>query len=1180
MRRAQETSDFYPTRRAGEAPPEHVIGGGVFKPDLSDTPDLPESGVTLKHVRETVRGILSALKGTATLVAVAVSAMLMAESLTGTEGELLENLPGDSTVILDAPAVKQLLQSKADAGELSSISEQFTTLEAQLPVVRATLRAASNNANGYGYRGPLSRLGVYGEAVVIRRLAITTRASGNLNTTAPLWARVVRNVDGAWVVCAQAKEPHKWDEVTPGSELAWEMKPVPGVRPPSADESVAIVWVNDPDAPAAQSGQVSWRTVSVAGGLEVALPTVPTTSSSIQSWSPRIVIDFTAVTKALTVDTSLSLTSTNPVQNRAVKASLDGKASAQFFNSSNSAYPYIENYAWNTNKLRMTLVGGNWEESEGSNDFDEAILRFQWLFQYDSTQPPLETLDVSMKDLKNLVNGGGGNTEVWKGNVGFGEQDTFFGPKKVADGEGQFLNGYPRLHNHGQDIHEVSGFSRDSRDDETVWSHRLLLPWDLAKANDTSYLMAGVVWDGQRNLFTNGDTATFVQPLLPQNSGSTQSALPYAIPCFENSPVYWKGTIIWNDGTQAISKAVQIPWARVKQDMRGPTELALKSDIPSIDSALSSTSTKPVQNKAVKTALDAKADAFTVGEGLTLEAGVLSADTPSIFTEPVKIQSGMGTGSLWIGGDVNAGTLTNNKRRLARIVVPTFEDVTKSATLLGFDSSGDSDLNVANRAYDAVSFGGSKKISNSTSPMAVSFCVTKARGSTAASDKIYPLEMDANEARFNVRPNYNGVPLATMNDLEAKDDEGETGWVSPGDWTLAVAPAEEYAVIDSSVVVWTNSVQQVIGTAQTSTFSAAAKMVSLEMLDVSQPAPTVSFACDGATITRGDNAQSALVTAEAEGLYRVSATDDSGRMRTAYLSIRAKEKSTKVENAYLADVPGTARAAANDAMLAALQTRDTSTTVQSGITAAVATGDQCFDASGAPLASAPLAPKFFCCVEPSRSWGPDAVAVAPHFAVTAAHWKPPQAKTATFRTPEGASVTVSGSWGISLVEWAQQRGYAAAEIRDANLGDIWVWQFDTGTIPEACIPYVLDRSGWEHYYHGDLSGIACYAITQNGYLSFGQLLRPDAGAYSIGLFSPRYTRADLLAALSPPACARIYGGDSGRPVMMIHEGEPVLLSTFRTAGSGPSMIKACDILDDLIKTRSGGTESLKRISAP
>lgn len=876
MKQARETSDFYPTRRAGEAPPEHVIGGG-FKPDLSDTPDLPESGVTLKHVRETVRGILSALKGTATLVAVAVSAMLMAESLTGTEGELLDNLPGDSTVILDAPAVKQLLDGKADKrhthADLQQAIDETTTFTSSDGATTMTL-PWNAEPNSYSEDGAVGVAAIYGSGL-----------------------------DGFAVTDGKGNAV---DFVVSGSNY---------------------------------------------GSIRVMVD-----SYGYGQWSRYV------LPKA--IDSSLNATSTNPVQNKVIKAALD-------------------------------------------------------------------TLQQS------------GHTEVWKANVGFGEQDTFFGPKKVADGEGQFLNGYPRLHNHGQDIHEVSGFSRDSRDDETVWSHRLLLPWELAKANDTSYLMAGVVWDGQRNLFTNGDTATFVQPLLPQNSGSTQSALPYAIPCFENSPVYWKGTIIWNDGTQSISKAVQIPWARVKQDMRGPTELALKSDIPSVDSTLSTTSTNPVQNKAVKAELDKKLalkqDQLTAGANVTLA-----------------------------------------------------EDGTISVTCPGAD----------------------------------------------------------------------------------------TGWVSPGDWTLAVTPAEVSTLVSAETVVWTNEVQQVIGTATTSTTSSAPKMVALEMLDVSQPPPEVTFVCDGATLTRSENAQSALVSAETEGLYRLSATDRSGRVRSAYLSLRAPETSTKLEEIYLADVPGTARAAANDALFAALQQRDTSVTVQSGITAAVATGDLCFDASGAPLASAPLAPKFFCCVDPSRTWGPDAVAVAPHFAVTAAHWSPAQAKTATFRTPDGASVTVSGAWGISLVEWAQQRGYAAAEIRDANLGDIWVWQFDTGTIPDACIPYVLDRSGWEHYYHGDLSGIACYAITQNGYLSFGQLLRPDAGAYSIGLFSPRYTRTDLLAALSPPACARIYGGDSGRPVMMIHEGEPVLLSTFRSAGSGPALLKACDILDDLIKTRSGGTESLKRISAP
>lgn len=135
-----------------------------------------------------------------------------------------------------------------------------------------------------------------------------------------------------------------------------------------------------------------------------------------------------------------------------------------------------------------------------------------------------------------------------------------------------------------------------------------------------------------------------------------------------------------------------------------------------------------------------------------------------IFKNVVKIQNGQGTGTLWIGGDVNANTLTNNKRHLARIVVPSYADVTKGVTLLGFDSNTDTGLNVAGKSSDIVSFGGSKKITNATSPMALAFCVAKTRGGMAASEKIYPIEMDASEARFNVPPNYNGVRLVTTDD--------------------------------------------------------------------------------------------------------------------------------------------------------------------------------------------------------------------------------------------------------------------------------------------------------------------------------------------------------------------------------------------------------------------------------
>ncbi len=187
--------------------------------------------------------------------------------------------------------------------------------------------------------------------------------------------------------------------------------------------------------------------------------------------------------------------------------------------------------------------------------------------------------------------------------------------------------------------------------------------------------------------------------------------------------------------------------------------------------------------KATTDALGTKANTVDVGNALAgkvdKEAGkgiiplndylTITTDQTATgqktFANVTKIQSGQGTGSMWIGGNVNSNNLSNNQRHLARISVPSYSDITLGHTMLGFDSSGDSDMHVANKTYDALSFGGMKKITNASSPMAIGFCVTDTRYATAANKKIYPLELDANEARFNVKPNYNGTNLALITDI-------------------------------------------------------------------------------------------------------------------------------------------------------------------------------------------------------------------------------------------------------------------------------------------------------------------------------------------------------------------------------------------------------------------------------
>lgn len=168
------------------------------------------------------------------------------------------------------------------------------------------------------------------------------------------------------------------------------------------------------------------------------------------------------------------------------------------------------------------------------------------------------------------------------------------------------------------------------------------------------------------------------------------------------------------------------------------------------------------QITAQATAIAGKQDELIAGDNITIVDNVISATgggggsgdylplSGGTVNGVVKIQNGQGTGSLWVGADVNNTTLTNNQRHLARIVVPSYSNVERGATLLGWDSSGDTNVHIANNSADMVGFGGSKKITNATSPMGISFCVAKTREATAAADKVYPLAMDANAANFDV----------------------------------------------------------------------------------------------------------------------------------------------------------------------------------------------------------------------------------------------------------------------------------------------------------------------------------------------------------------------------------------------------------------------------------------------
>lgn len=127
----------------------------------------------------------------------------------------------------------------------------------------------------------------------------------------------------------------------------------------------------------------------------------------------------------------------------------------------------------------------------------------------------------------------------------------------------------------------------------------------------------------------------------------------------------------------------------------------------------------------------------------------------------LKIQSGSGDGTLFIGANANSTTLSNGVRKVARVNMPTHEDITLPMTIISGDTTGDTGSTIGQTAglWNRIEFGGRPGAKYNTSPDGMAFCVATSHNSTL--DKVIALEMDAIQARFNVQPKYNGANLST-----------------------------------------------------------------------------------------------------------------------------------------------------------------------------------------------------------------------------------------------------------------------------------------------------------------------------------------------------------------------------------------------------------------------------------
>jgi hypothetical protein len=425
----------------------------------------------------------------------------------------------------------------------------------------------------------------------------------------------------------------------------------------------------------------------------------------------------------------------------------------------------------------------------------------------------------------------------------------------------------------------------------------------------------------------------------------------------------------------------------------------------------------------------------------------------------------------------------------------------------------------------------------------------------------------------------------------------DTSWVHRNDWTLGVSPAESIISVSEVTNVSTNGYGQVFGESTVQRVESGARGVYMAFVDpdpTSSVSPTFTVS-DGATLIKWSNQErSCLVTAGQEGLYRVTATAKNGVARDVFVPIRTRTTTSSGASVYVSDEGDTPRKAANDAMLAILQQRDRTATRVIGVTEAVESAGWYASISFTSWNwnnNGAMPKEFACFTYPQEAWGPPHTAVAPHYAITAEHWKPDAVRSlGLILKLDGTKVhNTTGATtirGTSLAAWARQNGYTEKEIADANISDLYVWtlaQNSYSVFPDELIPHVMDQSAVDYYYNGSLAGIACYALTQDLYVSYSAYRSDYGDRWCLfgESYDPQYVRADILEQLTPSACSKIYGGDSGRPILFLHNGDtPVLTSIFWTVANGSSLVKGAEILDAFIKADSNGRESLKRISAP
>lgn len=184
------------------------------------------------------------------------------------------------------PSIFALERKTTQNASAITFKADESALKSKVSAIVVQSGTDTDEGNLYGWRGDLWRLGVWGGAVSVESITIKRGTGGN-NTRVALWARLLRQqADLSWQIVSQAKYPLYFDDAAAKGELTWEMQAVEGVVPPSADDHVAIVFVNDPAKQAdASDGALRFSVVEdVSGGIMASLPQSNPTAMPFSPW--------------------------------------------------------------------------------------------------------------------------------------------------------------------------------------------------------------------------------------------------------------------------------------------------------------------------------------------------------------------------------------------------------------------------------------------------------------------------------------------------------------------------------------------------------------------------------------------------------------------------------------------------------------------------------------------------------------------------------------------------------------------------------------------------------------------------------------------------------------------------------------------------------------------------------